>query len=249
MTEVEAVLAEIQDGLVEVPAGATLIGSTPQTITTVLAEPAMRGVRPEWLLKEVPRHSVRLPTFWISRVPLTVRQVALLTPVSGVRPVGEAASDHPATVGLSDVDKLYHALSELIGRKATPPSESQWVRAARGDDERVYPWGDTWQEGLANMGRAGLGNTCPVGNFPHGRSAFGLLDMAGNADELTCTPYAPFPGAPAEVPELEDWAHSPYITKGGGYMHARDLARCDRRHGVYAPDEPLALRVVVEQPA
>jgi hypothetical protein len=26
------------------------------------------------MLKEVPRRSVRLPTFWISRVPLTVRQ-------------------------------------------------------------------------------------------------------------------------------------------------------------------------------
>jgi hypothetical protein len=69
--------------------------------------------------------------------------------------------------------------------------------------------------------------------------------MAGNADELTCTRYAPFAGAPPEVPLLEDWAFSPYITKGGGYMHARDLARCDRRHGVYAEGEPLAVRLVL----
>ncbi|SCF30387.1 formylglycine-generating enzyme family protein [Micromonospora mirobrigensis] len=249
MTRLQAVLAELQDGLIEVPAGTTTIGSTSETVRAELAAPDMHGVRPEWLLKEVPRHLARLPTFWISRVPLTVDQVAALAPSTGVRPTGDARHDHPATVQLSEIDDLYRALSELIGRVVTPPTEEQWVRAARGDDERVYPWGDDWQEGLANMAQASLGTTAPVGSFPAGRSAFGLLDMAGNADELTRTPYAPFPGAPAEVPAVEDWAHAPYVTKGGGYMHARDLARCDRRHGIYAADEPLALRLVVESAA
>jgi toxoflavin biosynthesis protein ToxD len=246
VTGLQAVLAEIQRDLVEVPAGSTVIGSTPETVRAELAAPDMRGINPEWLLKEIPRHTARLPTFWISRVPLTVGQVAALRPATGVAPIGDVPADHPATVELSEVDTLYRTLSELIGRTVTPPSEEQWVRAARGDDERVYPWGDVWREGLANMGQASLGRTCPVGSFPDGRSAFGLLDMAGNADELTRTLYAPFPGAPPEVPAVEDWALSPYITKGGGYVHVRDLARCDRRHSVYAEGEPLALRLVVE---
>jgi formylglycine-generating enzyme required for sulfatase activity len=138
-------------------------------------------------------------------------------------------------------------LSDLIGRTVSLPTEEQWVRAARGDDERIYPWGDVWQEGLANMNETGRKNgICPVGQFPGSRSAFGLLDMAGNADELTSTRYAPFPGAPAEVPLTEDWAHCPYVTKGGGHLHARDLARCDRRHGVYTEGEALAVRLVVD---
>jgi formylglycine-generating enzyme required for sulfatase activity len=246
VTGIQSLLAELQQDLIEVPAGSTLIGSTPQTVMAELATPDMHGVRPEWLRKEIPRRTVRLPSFWISRVPLTAGQVAALFPATGVRPVGDAPGDHPATVELSEIDILYQALSELVGRTVTPPSEEQWVRAARGDDERVYPWGDIWQEGLANMGQASLGRTCSVGSFRDGRSAFGLLDMAGNADELTRTRYAPFPGAPADVPADEDWALTPYITKGGGYMHARDLARCDRRHGIYAADEPLALRLVME---
>jgi hypothetical protein len=29
-------------------------------------------------------------------------------------------------------------------------------------------------------------------------------------------------------------------------MHARDLARCDRRHGIYTADEPLGIRIVID---
>jgi toxoflavin biosynthesis protein ToxD len=245
MSSVDSVLSEIQDDLIEVPAGTTLVGSTIDLVRAELAEPDMRGVRPEWLLKEVPRHTASLPKFWIKRVPLTVRQVECLASVAGIHPSIDAAPDHPGSVRVDNAFELCRALSDLMGRSVSLPSEEQWVRAARGDDDRVYPWGNEWREGLANMGKASLGRTCPVGSYPQGRSAFGLLDMVGNADELTCTRYAPFPGASVEVPLVEDWAHAPYITKGGGYMHARDLARCDRRHGIYAEGEPLAIRLVV----
>jgi len=248
MSSLDTVLAEIEDDLIEVPAGTTVIGSTLEIVDAELAAADMHGVRREWLLKEVPRHAVSLPTFWIGRVPLTVRQVDVLAGPAGIGPPRGSGPDHPATLGVEEWFTLCRTLSEMLGRPVAPPTEEQWVRAARGDDERIYPWGDVWQEGLANMGASSLGDTCPVGRYPAGRSAFGLLDMAGNADELTRTRYAPFPGAPAEVPLVEDWAYSPYVTKGGGYMHARDLARCDRRHGIYAKGEPLALRVVVEHP-
>lgn len=247
MTNLDAVLDELRRDLVEIPAGSTLIGSTPEIISAELSAPDLAGVRPEWLLKEVPRHTVWLPTFWISRVPLTGRQVAILGEATGVGPVQSAGPDHPASLSVDDWFALCRALTDLLGQPVAPPTEQQWVRAARGDDDRIYPWGNDWQEGRANMGQSSLGRTCPVGSYPQGRSAFGLLDMAGNADELTRTRYAPFPGAPPEVPLVEDWAYAPYITKGGGYMHARDLARCDRRHGIYAEGEPLALRLVVEQ--
>jgi toxoflavin biosynthesis protein ToxD len=242
---VDSLLSEIQDDFIEVPAGTTLLGSTIDLVHAELADPDLSMVRPEWLLKEIPRHTVSLPTFWISRVPLTVRQVASLASVTGIAPILDAGPDDPATVQVQDTFKLCRALSDLTGRSVSLPSEEQWVRAARGDDDRIYPWGNEWQEGLANMGRASLGRTCPVGSYPQSRSAFGLLDMAGNADELTCSSYAPFRGAPVEVPIVEDWAYAPYVTKGGGYMHARDLARCDRRHGIYATGEPLAIRLVV----
>ncbi len=242
---VAATLTRIEDDLIDIPAGQVMVGSDPETVQAELAAPDLSGVQPGWLQKEIPRHEVVVPGFRIGRVPLTIAQVRALAPETSILPVLGGGPDHPATVGATQTFALCEAITGLMGRTVRLPTEDEWVRAARGDDGRTYPWGDRWADDLANMGAAGRGDTCPVGRYPAGRSAFGLLDMAGNADELTGTLYAPFPGAPPEVPAREDWAYSPYLTKGGGYMHARDLARCDRRHGIYVEKEPLAIRLVV----
>lgn len=49
-------------------------------------------------------------------------------------------------------------------------------------DGRVYPWGDHFVEGLANVTGAtpGTPGLSPVGAFPEDRSVYGLMDCAGN---------------------------------------------------------------------
>ena len=60
--------------------------------------------------------------------------------------------------------------------------ESAWEKAARGTDERTYPWGKVITGALANYGNK-VGDTTAAGNYEDGKSPYGALDMAGNVLE------------------------------------------------------------------
>ncbi len=73
------------------------------------------------------------------------------------------------------------------------PTEPEWEAAARGLDGRCWPWGDTWQQDVANTAEAGHLTTTPVGAYPEGATPEGLLDMVGNVFEWTASLYQPYP--------------------------------------------------------
>ncbi|WP_424217080.1 formylglycine-generating enzyme family protein (plasmid) [Streptomyces sp. BI20] len=222
---------------VEVPAGRLLRGTPAEEVPEVARRLADTGVPEDWYRKEAPRAELRVPAFRIARTPVTVGQWALFAVAQG-RPAPQGPPDHPVFgVDWASAAAYCHWAAERLGEPGIRlPTEDEWERAARGDDGREFPWGEEYRTGLANLVDLGLGTTTPVGSFPEGASPFGVLDMAGNVDEWTATRYAPYPGAPAGVPETEDWAADPHVTRGGAFRHDRDLARCARRHGAYESD-------------
>lgn len=76
-------------------------------------------------------------------------------------------------------------LGSLLKMKATLPTLAQWQRAAKGDDDRYYPWGDNYHEDHCNTLETGLKTTTPVNRYRLGVSPYGVYDMAGNIWEWT----------------------------------------------------------------
>lgn len=135
--------------------------------------------------------------------------------------IGYAAGKFYVTAGYE-----LHPIAETTWRGARDyclaqggrlPTEAEWEAAARGQTERLYPWGAE----LPTAARAIFGrrtdDTAPVGSLPAGATPEGLYDMAGSLAEWTSSLYLPYPYDAADGRESPDDLGE-RVTRGGDYV-------------------------------
>jgi formylglycine-generating enzyme required for sulfatase activity len=156
--------------------------------------------------------------------------------------IQRSRSFHPITgVGWFEAEAYCRWLAAMKRQAVRLPTEDEWERAARGDDERPFPWGDGFAPTITNTVEADLRTTVPAGSLEQDVSPFGVLEMSGNVQEWTSSTYAPFEG------EVFPAAPPFYAARGGSFNDTAYGARAAYRRayppGYFFPF--LGFRIVV----
>jgi formylglycine-generating enzyme required for sulfatase activity len=248
-----------------VPAGSFVMGTSEAAAQDVLT------LKPPWWVKselpsEQPQHEVHLTSgYWIDRYEVTNAAFQAFVDEGGY-----LKREHWSEAGWKWLSKYhysntcsdqaakqkpnypcvmvtwYEAEAYAHWRGGRLPTEAEWEFAARGPQSLIYPWGNTFDSGKANVVQStGL---APVGSFPAGKSWVGAYDMAGNAMEW-----------------VQDWLDTDYykqavqdnppgpaagtikIEKGGWWGSNQFVARSAYRHFEDPPnygDGHIGFRIV-----
>jgi iron(II)-dependent oxidoreductase len=201
--------------------------------------------------EEYPPRNVSLSKFWIMKMPVTMRLWrAFLDTPSGQAP-GEISKelmnrwnalpdDYPAVwVSWYDAETMGRWLSSVTGISWQLPTEAQWEKACRGNDRRIFPWGnaDLEQDDEQLVWAPG-----PVARRPEHKSAYGCLDMCENVLEWCKDWFDPewYAKNVASDRDPSGPASGEYKVCRGGNAGFRKPLCCFRRDSYWEPNHRSA---------
>ncbi len=220
-----------------VPAGEFTMGS--RNVDAALAECQNYDSSCDhtWFEDELRPHAVSLNAFFIDIYEVTNGLYADCVNTGTCQPPTTTGSDtHTSYYGNSEFDDfpvIYvdwnMAKTYCEWRGARLPTEAEWEKAARGADERTYPWGEEVDDTYANY-NGNIGDTSAVGSYESGKSAYGIYDMAGNVWEWVADYYSDtyYRNSPSSNPPGPDSGQG-RVLRGGSWYDPAFLIRTTTR--------------------
>ena len=201
--------------------------------------------------KVSPAHPVYLASFLIDQYEVTTSHFAKFlhgtkrpAPENWSEEVLEKHGKKPVV----DVD-WNDAVAYCIWAGKRLPTEAEWEKAARGTDQRHYPWGNTepsqalanfgWNNAKKEVGIFGLTSVgtldyyealTEVGSYEGGKSPYAVYDMAGNVWEWTADWYDRlyYSESPKHNPKGPSFGSDRVIRGGSGADVPGDLWSANR---------------------
>jgi len=209
-----------------------------------------------WLNEQM-CHEANVPAFEIDRTEVTVAQYKAYLTAKGAgctNPIGGGSCvpsgyhcnlDQPGNDNMAVGCLTWYQANGYCawagGGTRRMCSESEWEKAARGIDGRVYPWGNVTatcdyavmrdEHEVTGCGLFMAAST--VGSKPQGASPYGALDMSGNLMEWVEDCYEEmYDGTPTDGAAREScttWGGMARVARGGSWPSYADELRASYR--------------------
>ncbi len=237
-----------KDNMVRVPAGPFAMG-------VVIDNERLWGDT-----DEEPVHEVWLSEYFIDRYEVTARDFAAFLnahpdeaeryiQLQNTVTIKHAGGKYRPRPGLAEHPanrvSWYGADAYCRWRGKRLPTEAEWEKAARGIDERIFPWGNQFPHNdfvtfRRNFSEYGFDAMQPVDTLPGGQSPYGVYHMAGNVWEWVADWYEDiyYENSPAKDPQGPETGISK-VLRGGNWYYKAYYMRTTYRFNEY----PDAFRV------
>jgi formylglycine-generating enzyme required for sulfatase activity len=203
--------------------------------------------------EEEPAHKVYTDAYWIDRTQVTNAMFRAcvnagactynLTPATAPDYYNPLYDNHPVVYVTWEQAATY-----CTWEGGRLPTEAEWEKAARGNKNSLYAWGDQIPNGnLVNVNNF-VGITTAVGLFPRGQSAYGLMDMGGNVREWVSDWYAAdyYLHSPTNNPKGPETGEKK-VLKGAAFSDVKVFSRVANRltHVPSSPGNVRGFRCVI----